>query len=139
MAIEDIDFTKRMSSSLSYATTTTNYNNSIKTIDVTEFISITSGIEVKRKFASSVAVRVGRPEKAAERKMKPPVHVLFPIGSKGGATRDILKVANNESFYTEISNRFCNNCKLPSVGIHCPIVKSLLLFAICVFFARSRF
>ena len=139
VAIEDIDFTKRMSSSLSYATTTTNYNNSIKTIDVTEFISITSGIEVKRKFASSVAVRVGRPEKAAERKMKPPVHVLFPIGSKGGATRDILKAANNESFYTEISNRFCNNCKLPSVGIHCPIVKSLLLFAICVFFARSRF
>jgi DNA polymerase II large subunit len=119
VAIEDIDFTKRMSSSLSYATTTTNYNNSIKTIDVTEFISITSGIEVKPKFASSVAVRVGRPEKAAERKMKPPVHVLFPIGSKGGATRDILKAANNESFYTEISNRFCNNCKLPSVGIHC--------------------
>jgi DNA polymerase II large subunit len=87
--------------------------------DVCEFISITSGIKVRRKFASSVAVRVGRPEKAAERKMKPPVHVLFPIGSKGGATRDILKAANNESFYTEISNRFCNNCKLPSLGIHC--------------------
>jgi DNA polymerase II large subunit len=122
VAIENIYFTKRMSSSLSYATTTTNddnSNNSIKTIDVIEFISITSGIEVRRKFASSVAVRVGRPEKAAERKMKPPVHVLFPIGSKGGATRDILKAANNESFYTEISNRFCNNCKLPSVGIHC--------------------
>jgi DNA polymerase II large subunit len=119
VAIEDIDFTKRMSSSLSYATTTTNDNSSNKTIDVIDFISITSGIEVRRKFASSVAVRVGRPEKAAERKMKPPVHVLFPIGSKGGATRDILKAANNESFYTEISNRFCNNCKLPSVGIHC--------------------
>jgi DNA polymerase II large subunit len=118
-AIEDMDITKRISSSLSYATTTNNNNNSIKTIDVIEFISITSGIEVRRKFASSVAVRVGRPEKAAERKMKPPVHVLFPIGSKGGATRDILKAANNESFYTEISNRFCNNCKLPSLGIHC--------------------
>src|ERR687890_1170364 len=111
------DITKRMSSSLSYVTTTNNNNN--KTIDVCEFISITSGIEVSRKFASSVAVRVGRPEKAAERKMKPPVHVLFPIGSKGGATRDILKAANNESFYTEISNRFCNNCKLPSLGICC--------------------
>ena len=117
-AIENMDdITKRMSSSLSYVTTTNNNNN--KTIDVCEFISITSGIEVSRKFASSVAVRVGRPEKAAERKMKPPVHVLFPIGSKGGATRDILKAANNESFYTEISNRFCNNCKLPSLGICC--------------------
>ena len=115
-AIENMDdITKRMSSSFPYTTT----NNNIKTIDVCEFISITSGIEVRRKFASSVAVRVGRPEKAAERKMKPPVHVLFPIGSKGGATRDILKAANNESFYTEISNRFCNNCKLPSLGILC--------------------
>jgi DNA polymerase II large subunit len=113
-ATENMDITKRISSSLSYAT-----NNDIKTKDVSEFISITSGIEVRRKFASSIAVRVGRPEKAAERKMKPPVHVLFPIGSKGGATRDILKAANNESFYTEISNRFCYNCKLPSLGIYC--------------------
>ena len=51
--------------------------------------------------------------------MKPPVHVLFPIGIKGGTTRDILKAAKDESFYAEIANRFCNNCKLPSVGTHC--------------------
>src|SRR5215217_152814 len=84
-----------------------------------EFVNKSSGILVMPKFCSAIAVRVGRPEKAAERKMKPPVHVLFPIGSKGGATRDILKAANNESFYTEISNRFCNNCRLPSLGIYC--------------------
>jgi DNA polymerase II large subunit len=84
-----------------------------------EFISKTSGIEIRAKFASSIAVRVGRPEKAAERKMKPPVHVLFPIGIKGGTTRDILKAAKDESFYAEIANRFCNNCKLPSIGTHC--------------------
>ena len=52
--------------------------------------------------------------------MKPPVHVLFPIGSKGGITRDILKVAKEDSFYTEIANRFCDNCKIPTVGTHCP-------------------
>jgi DNA polymerase II large subunit len=87
--------------------------------DPLEFISKTSGIEIRAKFASSIAVRVGRPEKAAERKMKPPVHVLFPIGIKGGTTRDILKAAKDESFYAEIANRFCNNCKLPSIGTHC--------------------
>jgi len=92
---------------------------SIKTKDVVEFISKISGVEIKSKFASSIAVRVGRPEKAAERKMKPPVHVLFPIGSRGGATRDILKAVKDESFYTELANRFCNNCKLPSIGIQC--------------------
>jgi DNA polymerase II large subunit len=87
--------------------------------DTLEFISKTSGIEIRAKFASSIAVRVGRPEKAAERKMKPPVHVLFPIGIKGGITRDILKAAKDESFYAEIANRFCNNCKLPSIGTRC--------------------
>jgi DNA polymerase II large subunit len=87
--------------------------------DAVEFISKISGIEIAPKFASSIAVRVGRPEKAAERKMKPPVHVLFPIGSKGGATRDILKAAKEDSFYTEIANRFCDNCKTPSIGTHC--------------------
>ena len=87
--------------------------------DTLEFISKTSGVEIRAKFASSIAVRVGRPEKAAERKMKPPVHVLFPIGTKGGATRDILRAAKDESFYAEIANRFCNNCKLPSIGTRC--------------------
>src|ERR671910_3599631 len=94
-------------------------NDNIKSLNTIEFVSYISGIRLMPKFASSIAVRVGRPEKAAERKMKPPVHVLFPIGSKGGSTRDILKAANNESFYTEISNRFCNNCRLPSLGIYC--------------------
>ena len=87
--------------------------------DTLEFISKTSGIQIRAKFASSIAVRVGRPEKAAERKMKPPVHVLFPIGIKGGTTRDILKAAKDESFYAEIANRFCNHCKLPSIGTRC--------------------
>jgi DNA polymerase II large subunit len=111
--IENMDINKRICLDYSYDI------DNIKTKDVDEYISIISGLEIKPKFASSVAVRVGRPEKAAERKMKPPVHVLFPIGSKGGATRDILKAANNESFYTEISNRFCNDCKLPSLGMSC--------------------
>jgi len=87
--------------------------------DAIEFVSNVSGIKLMPKFASSIAVRVGRPEKAAERKMKPPVHVLFPVGSKGGATRDLLKALKDQSFYAEIANRYCNSCKLPSTGIHC--------------------
>jgi DNA polymerase II large subunit len=72
-----------------------------------------------KKLASSIAVRVGRPEKAAERKMKPPVHVLFPIGVKGGATRDIIKACAEGSLFTEIANRYCQECNLPSLGTHC--------------------
>ncbi|HEX6068007.1 MAG TPA: DNA polymerase II large subunit, partial [Nitrososphaera sp.] len=87
--------------------------------DAIELVAKMSGITVMPKFASSVAVRVGRPEKAAERKMKPPVHVLFPIGTKGGATRDIIKAAAEGSLYTEIANRYCDACNLPSLGTHC--------------------
>jgi len=87
--------------------------------DAIEFVTKSSGLQVMPKFASTIAVRVGRPEKAADRKMKPPVHVLFPVGPKGGATRDIMKACKEESFYTEIANRYCGDCKLPSIGTHC--------------------
>ena len=86
-----------------------------------EFVNKTSGVLVMPKFSSAIAVRVGRPEKAAERKMKPPVHVLFPIGSKGGSTRDILKACKEDSFYTQIANRYCDSCRSPSIGTHCRV------------------
>jgi DNA polymerase II large subunit len=85
-----------------------------------EFVSKSARVAVMPKFASTIAVRVGRPEKAAERKMKPPVHALFPVGPKGGATRDILKACKEDSsFYTELANRYCDNCRMPSLGTHC--------------------
>jgi DNA polymerase II large subunit len=89
--------------------------------DAIELVTKSSGVTVMPKFASSIAVRVGRPEKAAERKMKPPVHVLFPIGTKGGMTRDIIKACADDggSVFTEIANRHCEACNAPSVGTRC--------------------
>jgi DNA polymerase II large subunit len=98
-----------------------------------EFVNKSSGILVMPKFCSAIAVRVGRPEKAAERKMKPPVHVLFPIGSKGGATRDILKACKEDSLYTQIANRYCDSCRMPSIGTHCRICgASAMLRNLCI-------
>jgi len=86
---------------------------------VIQLINLISDIKIRSKFSSSISVRVGRPEKAAERKMKPPIHVLFPVGNKGGPMRDILKASNSISFYSEKSNRFCNKCNIPSLGTKC--------------------
>jgi DNA polymerase II large subunit len=98
-----------------------------------EFVNKSSGVLVMPKFCSAIAVRVGRPEKAAERKMKPPVHVLFPIGSKGGATRDILKACKEDSLYTQIANRYCDICRMPSIGTHCRICgTSAMLRNLCI-------
>ncbi len=93
--------------------------NSIDSHKVVELINSISDIKIRSKFSSSISVRVGRPEKAAERKMKPPIHVLFPVGNKGGPMRDILKASGSLSFYSDKSNRFCHNCNTPSLGTKC--------------------
>jgi DNA polymerase II large subunit len=91
---------------------------------VIEIISNTSGIVIKPKFSTTVGVRIGRPEKAAPRQMKPPVHTLFPVGVKGGPTRDLLKASHSEKFFSNISNRFCKTCNELSIGILCQKCKT---------------
>ena len=95
-----------------------------KSRTIPEIISQSSGIKIRNKFSTAIGVRVGRPEKASLRKMKPPVHTLFPVGNKGGASRDLLKAAKQPNFYCNISNRFCKNCNLPSISISCPRCKN---------------
>jgi DNA polymerase II large subunit len=94
-----------------------------KDLTVPQMIAKSSGIKIPNKFSTSIGVRVGRPEKAALRKMKPPVHTLFPVGNKGGASRDLLKAAKQPDFYCNIYNRFCKNCNIPCISIACPRCK----------------
>ena len=82
-----------------------------------DLLSALSGISIRKKSSITVGVRVGRPEKAMLRKMKPLVHTLFPIGSNGGLTRDLLKAGKNVS--VELIHRVCPNCKEYSTFIKC--------------------
>jgi DNA polymerase II large subunit len=82
-----------------------------------KIITNSSGIKIRPKFSTSIGVRIGRPEKAAPRLMKPPVHTLFPVGDKGGSMRDLLKATTG--FYCNIYNRTCKNCNEPSISINC--------------------
>ncbi len=93
--------------------------NTKNNFSVLKIISQTSGIPIRKKFSTSIGVRIGRPEKAAPRQMKPPVHVLFPVGQKGGATRDLLKASIQPNFYTNIFNRICKKCNEISISIRC--------------------
>jgi DNA polymerase II large subunit len=93
----------------------------ISDLSVPKILTKSSGIKIKNKFSTSVGVRIGRPEKAAPRQMKPPTHVLFPIGDKGGPTRDLLKASRTEHFFANILNRNCVQCNQPSIGIKCSI------------------
>ena len=91
----------------------------ISELSVPQIISASSGIQIRNKFSTSIGVRIGRPEKAAARQMKPPTHVLFPVSDKGGPTRDLLKASRNEHFFANMFNRFCSQCNEPSIGIKC--------------------
>jgi DNA polymerase II large subunit len=70
-----------------------------------------SGIHLVRKAPVYVGARMGRPEKAKRREMRPVVHCLFPIGLSGGPRRSIVEAASNHSLISvEIANRKCRNC-----------------------------
>ncbi|MFH1095307.1 MAG: DNA polymerase II large subunit [Candidatus Micrarchaeota archaeon] len=48
-----------------------------------ENVRALSGVNVMAKAPVYVGTRMGRPEKSRERKMAPPIHVLFPLGAVG--------------------------------------------------------
>ncbi|WMT51457.1 MAG: DNA polymerase II large subunit [Ferroplasma sp.] len=76
-----------------------------------EAVNQLSGIIIKARSPVRVGARLGRPEKAGDRKMKPKVHVLFPILNYGDNRRSILNAAKNKTEYTiELNARVCKNC-----------------------------
>ena len=78
--------------------------------DDPEYIKHLSGIQLGRQSTTTVGIRVGRPEKAMVRKLKPPVHVLFPVGRDGGSMRDIFAAAKIGRTEIEVVNLVCPSC-----------------------------
>lgn len=113
--------------------------NSVSSVDLSsaktplEAIRLLSGVQVREKAATLVGARMGRPEKAKRREMRPLVHVLFPVGLAGGSQRDIVEAAKKEYVQVEVVRRKCSGCgtftfrtKCPSCGSETLIVKSCL-------------
>ncbi|MFW9914888.1 MAG: DNA polymerase II large subunit [Candidatus Thorarchaeota archaeon] len=75
-------------------------------------------IRFRFKAPIRVGARLGRPEKAKERLMKPPVHVLFPVSNYGGPTRNLRNVyrQNLKSIEVEIQHRQCKNPSCQSIS-----------------------
>jgi len=61
-----------------------------------------SRVMIRKKAGAYIGVRMGRPEKAKERKMQPPVHCLFPLGKYGGRERLMNEAIKNEYINIEI-------------------------------------
>ncbi|HVP92925.1 MAG TPA: DNA polymerase II large subunit [Acidobacteriota bacterium] len=87
---------------------------------VLEAISLPTGVQIKEKSPTLVGARMGRPEKAKRREMKPMVHVLFPVGLAGGAQRDILEAAKKEHVLVDVVKRKCPVCHSLTSRVKCP-------------------
>lgn len=89
--------------------------------DTLEALSRLSGIIIEDKAGTFIGARMGRPEKAAMREMSPPVNVLFPVGSSGGLSRDLINVLNNnEKIVVDLVKRRCLNCGRKTWAHKCP-------------------
>jgi len=86
---------------------------------VLKAVSSLSGIEVKDKAPTFVGARMGRPEKAKRREMKPLVHVLFPVSLAGGSHRDLTEAAKKGPVFVEVSRRKCPSCKTFTFKVKC--------------------
>lgn len=85
------------------------------------FIRQYSGLDIRDKYTVFIGVRMGRPEKAKPRMMKPPVHTLFPMGSAGYRSRSLIRVATNRvKSEVEAVYKFCPHCGIHTYENVCP-------------------
>lgn len=84
-----------------------------------ELVSLLAGVEVRPRAITRIGARVARPEKARERRMKPPPHCLFPIGPNGGTQRIINQAAEAGEIKVEMGDRACPVCRAKTFALRC--------------------
>ena len=111
-----------------------------------QLLNSVADVVLRDKVGFSIGARMGRPEKAQERKMKPPVQVLFPVGRSRGTERVVDKVAASIEYQSslvthgigssadseesdtagvkvELVSRVCPRCGRPQFESRCPDCK----------------
>jgi DNA polymerase II large subunit len=87
---------------------------------VLERIQKFTGVSIRAKAPSFVGARMGRPEKAKRREMKPLVHALFPVGLAGGSRRNLSEASAKSSIEVDLVRRHCVKCNSLTFLICCP-------------------
>jgi len=87
--------------------------------DTVSMVSKLSGITIRARAPFRIGTRMGRPEKAAARKMKPPPHVLFPLGNYGGNQRLFRTAAEKPKIEVEAGKRRCPSCNKKTYRLFC--------------------
>jgi len=87
---------------------------------VLEIIQDISGVIIREKAPTLLGARMGRPEKAKRREMRPLVHVLFPVGLFGGAQRNLVEANMGKGVVeVELVKRRCPVCGERTLRVVC--------------------
>ena len=87
--------------------------------DLPQLVTELSGVTIQARAPFRIGTRMGRPEKASPRKMRPPPHVLFPLGNYGGNQRLLRVAAEKKEIEVEAGKRKCQKCNRTSYRIRC--------------------
>lgn len=107
---------------------------------ILEILSSLSGMKIMPKAPTYIGSRMGRPEKARERKMKKSVNVLFPIGThidkNASISRAYAKLrAKNErdgrGVEVEIARMRCTSCGNTTFSPMCACGGRAVLITVC--------
>ncbi len=93
--------------------------SSVKESSTIKYVSKLAGIKIRERAPFRIGTRMGRPEKAAKRKMRPPPHVLFPLGNYGSNQRLFSKAAACGEIEVEAGKRICRECGKTTFSIVC--------------------
>jgi DNA polymerase II large subunit len=85
-----------------------------------EFFPKLTSLKVPDKAPYYMGSRMGRPEKAKERKMKPPVHVLFPLSHDSELQRSVQAAAAAPAIEVEVCQKRCPDCSTVTFLNRCP-------------------
>jgi len=86
--------------------------------NIIKAVSLLSGVKIMERSPTRIGARMGRPEKADIRQMKPPVHGLYPIGHEGGQQRLLKKT-------------YSNPVEVNTIPHLCPICKRIFPYSAC--------
>ena len=88
--------------------------------DTLAMLNSVSDVILQDKVGFAIGARMGRPEKALERRMKPPVQSLFPVGRSKGSERRIDEVAKSVQYISTLEpDRKCPKCELKTFESKC--------------------
>ena len=90
--------------------------------DPLSYASRLARIPIPARAPSRIGARIGRPEKAHQRSMKPNVHALFPIGEAGGSRRSVSQAVRETvkaGVNVPLGVRQCGACGRRTVWTRC--------------------